>query len=227
MCPFDPAYETYFKSNNSNNFCTSAKVIRRGLVEDKISHYDELESYSTDVALLQLEKPVGDIQFNEYFDPKLNLLSESNIFTINSELFLVGYNGQLAEDYQLSPYKYVKGFQNVTLDTLNYSHHANYKSVSIGHLVQQSCLNNQYALHSCSTLSGSSGSLILDSTGKFAGIHIGVFNSRTEKGKKVFYNQETFNKFTPINSKAFRTFIEQTILPNLHNDDLVQKWLFN
>lgn len=227
VCFLDPASETYFSTNDSNNFLIQAKIIRRGLIEDNMSDYSEVKSNTTDLAILELDKAVGHIQVNEYFDPKLNSPSESNIIPINAELFLIGYNGELIEDDDLKPYRYLKNFENLTIDTLNYSHHVNYKSISIGHFVQESSIDNQYAMHDCSTLSGSSGSLILDSTGRFVGIHIGVVNSRKEKTNEFFFNKETFNKFIPVNSTAFREFIHQTILPNIKDDEVIKKWLFN
>ncbi|CAF1050651.1 unnamed protein product [Rotaria sp. Silwood1] len=225
-CFLDPASETYFFSNDSNNFLIEAKIIRRGLIEDNMFDYNEVKSNTTDLAILELDKPAPHIQLNEYFDPKLNSSSQSNI-TINSELFLIGYNGKLTQNDDLKPYRYLKDFENLTIDTLNYSHHVNNKSISIGRLIQEASLDNQYAMHDCSTLLGSSGALILDSTGKFVGIHIGVVNSRREKHDEFFFNKETFNKFVPVNSKSFCEFIHQSIIPNMDNDELAQKWLFN
>ena len=227
VCFLDPACETYFLLNNSNNFVIEAKIIRRGLIEDNISDYNDLKSNATDLAILELEKPASHVQFNEYFDPNLNSSSQSNTVPINSELFLIGYNGKLTRDDDLKPYRYLKDFQNLTIDTLNYSHHVNNKSVSIGHLIGESSPDNQYAMHDCSTLSGSSGALILDSNGKFVGIHIGIANSRIDKKDDFFFNKETFNKLISVNSKPFREFIRQSIIPNIHNDELAQKWLFD
>ncbi|CAF4592379.1 unnamed protein product, partial [Rotaria sp. Silwood2] len=201
VCFLDTASETYFFSNDSNNFLIEAKIICRGLIEDNMSDYNELKSNTTDLALLELEKSAPHVQLNEYFDPKLNSSSQSNV-TINSELFLIGYNGKLTQNDDLKPYKYLKDFENLTIDTLNYSHHVNNKSISIGRFIQDLSLDNQYAMHDCSTLLGSSGALILDST-------------------------ETLNKFVPVNSKAFREFILQSIIPNIGNDELAKKWLFN
>ncbi|CAF1293076.1 unnamed protein product [Rotaria sordida] len=224
VCFLDPASETYFLLNDPNNFLIQAKILRRGLIEDNMSDYDEVKSNTTDLAILELDKVAPHIQLNEYFDPKLHSSSESNIIPINSELFLIGYNGELTEDDELKPYKYLKGFENLTIDALNYSHHVNYKSISIGRLKQESSIDSKYAMHDCSTLSGSSGAVILDSSGKFVGIHIGVVNSRKEKKNEFFFNQETFNKFIQVNSKPFREFIRQAIIPNMHNHELVQKW---
>jgi V8-like Glu-specific endopeptidase len=81
-------------------------------------------------------------------------------------------------------------------------------------------------MHDCSTLPGSSGSLILDSFGRLAGIHIGIANSRKEKTSGIFFNNETFNKYIPINTNAFRQFISETIIPNINDDELTQKWTF-
>ena len=225
-CFLDPASEICFSSNDSHNFLIQAKIIRRGLIEDNMSDYDEVKSNTTDLALLELDKPATDVQFNEYFDPKLNSSFESNIIPINSKLFLIGYNGKLTEDNDMKPYRCLKDFQGLTIDTLNYSHNANCKSVSIGHLIEDACQNNPYSLHNCSTLPGSSGSIILDCYGRLAGIHIGTSNSRKQKAKDIFFTKETYNKYVSVNSNQFQTFIGETILPNINDDQAKRKWSF-
>jgi len=129
--------------------------------------------------------------------------------------------------YALRETKSIKGFDNVTIDKLNSHHNANYKSISIGRLIE-SCSTSQYqyATHNCSTLRGSSGALMLDATGRFAGIHIGIINSRKGKYSDMFFNKETYNKFIPVDSKLFRKFIHQEILPNFNNDEIAKKWRF-
>ena len=71
--------------------------------------------------------------------------------------------------------------------------------------------------------------MILDSIGRFAGIHIGISNSRKQKQKQndFFFNKETFNKFLPVISTTFRQFIDQSIIPNIDNDELANKWRFD
>ncbi|CAF1353390.1 unnamed protein product [Rotaria sordida] len=204
VCYSDPAYETFFSSVNPSNLLIAATVIRRGLEKDNLSNYDELKSDSTDLAILALDKAVTHLQFNEYFEPKLNCSSsKSGAITINSKLFLVSYNGELTDDDALKPYRYLKGPENLTIEKLNYSHHVNYKSISIGNLIQESSSDNQYGMHNCTILPGSSGALIIGSAEQFV---------------------ETFNKFIPVNSKLFVEFIREAIVPNIVDDELVRKW---
>ncbi|CAF4622145.1 unnamed protein product, partial [Rotaria magnacalcarata] len=65
---------------------------------------------------------------------------------------------------------------------------------------------------------------MIDSNGKFIGLHIGVTNSRRGKKDEMFFTGETFNRFIPIYSKEFRDFINETILPSIHNDTLLKNW---
>jgi hypothetical protein len=175
----------------------------------------------TDLALLESITSTTHLQFNEYFNPKLNLSSFTMKNTpISSKLYLFGYNGQLKDNDDLNPYRYLKDFENLTIDKLNLHPNVNYKSISVGHLIEESSSLNQYSTHNCSILCGSSGALMLNSMGKFAGIHIGVINSRKEKKHQMFFNKETFNKFISVNSKAFREFIHETILSNIHDDEV-------
>ena len=90
-------------------------------------------------------------------------------------------------------------------------HNADNKSISIGRFIQESFTDNQYAMHNCSTLAGSSGTAILDAEGRFIGIHIGVSNSRITKKNKCFYAGDIFNKFIPVYSTPFNTFIHETL----------------
>ncbi len=58
----------------------------------------------------------------------------------------------MADDDDSNPYKYLKGSENLTVNKLNLQHNVNYKSISMGRLMQESSSNNQYALRDCSTL---------------------------------------------------------------------------
>jgi hypothetical protein len=120
VCFLDPASETFFVSKDSNNFLIEAMIIRRGLIEDNMNDYDEVQSNKTDLAILQLDKPASHIQLNEYFHPQLNSSSVSNIIPINSELCLIGYNDEFTAHDDLKPYRHLKEFKNLTIDTLNY-----------------------------------------------------------------------------------------------------------
>ncbi len=225
----DPAEKTLFSSMNPDNSLIDAKIIQRGLGKDNLSKFTELKYDSTDLALLLLDKPAPHLQVDEFFDPQLNLSSssKSNPLPINAKLFLIGYNGPLTKHEDLNPYKYLPGFQHITVDKLNLYHHVNYKSISIGHLIKEACENDPYSLHNCSTLPGTGGSIILDCYGKLAGIHIGISNSRKEKNHDIFFTKETYNKFVSINSNQFQAFIRETILPNIKHDESVKKWLFD
>ncbi len=109
---------------------------------------------------------------------------------------------------------------------MNYHYNADNKSISIGRFIQESFLDNRYAMHNCSTLAGSSGAAILDAEGRLIGIHTGVVNLRITKKNKGFYTEDTFNKFIPVYSTAFNTFIHEAIAPNIDNEQLAQKWRF-
>ncbi|UJR24114.1 hypothetical protein I4U23_027081 [Adineta vaga] len=221
----DPANERLFSVFNPSDDLIEAKIIRRGLIQENMSDYDETKSNTTDLAILALDKPMKDLSLNECFDPQFtSFLSNSNHIRINSKLFLISYNGELTDNDDLNPYKYEKGFENVTIDKLNFYHNVNHKSVSIGRLIQESSSYDPYAMHSCSTLRGASGGVLLDSTGRFAGIHVGVANSRKRKQNEFFFNKDTFNKFIPVTSTAFQEFINQSIIQNIDNDELAQKW---
>jgi hypothetical protein len=229
ICSLDPANETLFSVFNPSDDLMEAKIIRRGLIEDIMSDYDQSKDTITDLAVLLLDKPIKDLSSCDFFDPKLNSsLSQSNDIPINSQLFVISYNGELTDNSELNPYKYEKGFENVSIDKLNYYHNVNHKSVSIGRLIRDSSSNDPHILHNCSTLKESSGGVVLDSTGKFVGIHIGIANSRKQKQNDIFFNQETFNKLLPVTSRAFRLFINQSILPNIDTDQLTyDKWRFD
>ncbi|CAF2858374.1 unnamed protein product [Rotaria sp. Silwood2] len=226
ICCCDPANESLFSLSNPSPLLIEAKVVRRGLYDDKISDYDYIQSSTTDLALLELSKPATHIEKNECFNPKLTPSSFlSNSYAINSKLYLIGYNGELRDIEDLMPYKYLNDFNNLSVDKLNLYHNVNHKSVSVGRLID-SFITDQYGAHNCTTLPGSSGSLMIDPTGKLIGIHIGVTNSRRGKTDEMFFTKETFNRFIPIYSKEFRAFIDETILPTIHNDTLSKNWKY-
>ena len=79
-------------------------------------------------------------------------------------------------------------------------------------------------MHSCSTLTGSSGTLMLDSCGRLAGIHIGIVNSKKDNQNEIKFDEETFNRYLPVSTNAFDQFIRETIIPNIDDDGLPQKW---
>jgi hypothetical protein len=156
------------------------------------------------------------------FNPKLTSSSFlSNNYVINSTLYVIGYNGELQDPDQLTPYKYLNGFSNLSVNELNLYHNVNCKSVSVGRLIKP-CMTDRYCAHSCTTLPESSGSLMIDSNGKCIGLHIGVTSSRRGKTDEMFCTKETFNRFIPIYSKEFRGCIDETILPSIHNDTLLK-----
>ncbi|CAF5045302.1 unnamed protein product [Rotaria sp. Silwood1] len=145
------------------------------------------------------------------------IISSSNVTPVNCKLFLAGYNGELYDKNDLNAYKYTKGFELLTIDN---------KSISIGYLIEELSSNNNYEMHNCSTLTGSSGAVIVDSIGRFIGIHIEIANSRISKKNEFFDTQDTFNKFIHVHSTSFKTFIHEAIIPNINNDQLEQKWEF-
>jgi hypothetical protein len=118
-----------------------------------------------DLAVLKLHEPVQHLHRHEFVKPGFNSpLFKFNSSPINSKLYLVCYNGEFTEDSDLKPYKYIRGFTNITTNRLKFDHNANYKVVSIGSIInlQESSRQTTYATHTCSTLRGSSGGVILD-----------------------------------------------------------------
>lgn len=225
ICRCDPTYDSFFSLISPNDSLIECHLVRRGLVAENVSSYDEMNSTTTDLALLKLNKPIINLSRQDYFDPKIHPLSNtSNRLPINSKLFVVAYNGELANEDDLYPYKYVKGFEDVTIEKLNSYHNVNYKSISIGNLIQNPSIDNQYAMHSCSTLAGSRGAVVLDSFGRLAGIHIGVANSKKDNNDKIVFDEETYNRYLPVNTNIFQQFIQETILPNIDDDELQQQW---
>ncbi len=81
-------------------------------------------------------------------------------------------------------------------------------------------------MHNCSTLAGSSGSVIVDSIGRFIGIHKGIANSRISRKNEFLYTQDTLNKCIYVHLTAFKIFIHEAIIPNINNDQLEEKWKF-
>ncbi|CAF1485753.1 unnamed protein product [Rotaria sordida] len=138
----------------------------------------------------------------------------------------IGYNGELYDKNDLNAYKYTKGFELLTIDKLNYHHNVDSKSISIGYLIEESSSNNNYGMHNCSMLTGSSGAVIVDSIGRFIDIHVEIANSRISRKNEFFYAQDTFNKFIHVHSTAFKTFIHEAIIPNINNYQLERKWKF-
>ncbi|CAF4947734.1 unnamed protein product, partial [Rotaria sp. Silwood1] len=166
---------------------------------------------------LLLYKPDGQ-SIIETSDSNIDLVnSSSNVTPVNCKLFLAGYNGELYDKNDLNAYKYTKGFELLTIDN---------KSISIGYLIEESSSNNNYEMHNCSTLTGSSGAVIVNSIGRFIGIHIEIANSRISRKNEFFDTQDTFNKFIHVHSTPFKTFIHEAIIPNINNDQLEQKWEF-
>ncbi|CAF4563919.1 unnamed protein product, partial [Rotaria sp. Silwood2] len=224
----DPVPDTVFSFLNPHQTVYQAKIIQRGIVEDHITDYTEIKDNYTDLALLELDNEVENVTMDQYFDPKFDLKSSKLVdVLLNSKLYLIGYNGELIDQDELKPYQYLKDFNDLTIDKLNIYHNVNYKSISIGNLIKEASESDQYSLHNCSTLSGSSGSIILNCYGSLAGIHIGINNFRKGRENDIFFNTETYNKYVSIKSNQFRTFIRETVLPNIKHDELVKKWLLD
>ena len=222
----DPAPNKLFSLLNPNQLVFPANILQRGIAQENIDKYTELKDTDTDLALLILDNEIRNVTKDQYLNPKFDLVPpKPDDISLNSKLYLVGYNGELRKEKELTPYQYLKDFTNITIDNLNHSHHVNYKSISIGNLIKEACQNDPYSLHNCSTLSSSSGSIILDCYGRLVGIHIGVYNSRKQKDN-IFFTKETYNKYISVNSNQFQTFIDETILPNIKDDEAKRKWLF-
>ena len=194
VCLDDPAPELLFSLSNRNESLMEASLVRRGLLQDNLSEYDQVTSDIVNLAILILHKQVQHLHLHELVQPGLNFPFKFSSSSINSKIYVVCYNDELTENSDLKSYKYIRGFTTKTTNELNFSHNANYKSVSIGSTVnlQESSRQSAYAAHTCSTLSGSNGDVILDADGNFAGIHIGVANSRHSKNQ-MFFNNETYN----------------------------------
>ena len=170
-----------------------------------------------------LDNEIRNVTKDQYLNPKFNLVPpKPGDISLNSKLYLTGYNGELRKEKELTPYQYLKDFTNIRIDNLNHNHHVNYKSISVGNLIKEACQNDPYSLHNCSTLSGSNGSIILDCYGRLVGIHISVYSSRKQKDN-IFFTKETYNKYISINSNQFQTFIGETILPNIKDDEAKKK----
>ena len=227
MCLSDPAPETFFYLSNRNESLMEATLIRRGLLQDDLSEYGQVNSDMVDLAILKLHKPVQHLDRHEFVQPGFNSpLFKFNSSPINSKLYLVCYNGELIEDSDIKPYKYIRGFTNITTNKLNFCHNANYKSVSVGSIVNlhESSRQITCTTHTCSTLPGASGGVLLNGGGNLAGIHIGTVNSRQSKSQEMFFNNGTYNKFIPLISKSFCDFINQSILTNIKDDKIAQSW---
>lgn len=221
----DPCANKYFSLLNSNNFVFSAEILQRGLVEENINKSCELKDTDTDLALLRLNNPIEYLK-DHYFHPKLDVVC-SNTLPLKSNLYMIGYNGKLRKQNELQPYKYLPCFSDLSIRELNEAHHVDYKSISIGNLIKDISQEDSYALHDCSSLPGSSGSIMLDYYGRLVGIHIGVSNSKRQKNNKIFFTKETYNKYISVYSNQFQKFISQIIIPNINDDQIRSKWLFN
>lgn len=227
MCATDPADPALFSLTNPNASVIEAILVQRGLHKDQMSNSKEVEDGTTDLAIIRLIKPAPHFIVDDHFDPQFGSspLSKSIPIPINSQLFLIGINGELHDCRDLIPYRHINGFANVTIDKLNNHHHqVNRKSVSLGRLLGEFSSQTQYVTHNCSSLAESSGSVILDSTGRLLGIHCGVSNSRQDKNKEFFFNKDTFNKFLSVDTTEFQEFILQAILPNIDNKQQAEKW---
>jgi hypothetical protein len=222
----DPAPDKYFSLANPDKIVFPAKILQRGLAQDNIDKYIEIKNTDTDLALLILDNEIPNMTKDQYFKPKFDSVSsKSDDIPLNSNLYLVGYNGELLDESQLTPYKNLNDYKHLTIHELNRSHRVDYKSVSIGNLLKEACQNELYAFHNCSTLPGSSGSIILDCYGRLAGVHIGINNSRKQKNNDIFFTNETCNKYLPISSNQFQAFIDQTIVPNIKDHEEKKPWL--
>ncbi|CAM4795986.1 unnamed protein product [Rotaria magnacalcarata] len=151
-----------------------------------------------------LDNEIPNIIEDQYFNPKFDFKSKPDDIPTNSNLYLVGYNGELREQKDLVPYRYLEAFNNTTTFQLNHCHHVNYN-----------------------TLPGSSGSIILNCYGRLVGVHIGISSSIKQKNNDIFFTKNTYDKYISINSNQFQTFIGQTILPNINDDKVIEKSLFD
>ncbi|UJR34277.1 hypothetical protein I4U23_021681 [Adineta vaga] len=125
----DPAPETAFSLLNPDKSIFAAKVIRRGLLQDKINDHTQYDNNLTDLALLALDN-AAEITTAEYFQPTLNQKSSTTLnVPLNSKLYLIGYNGELLTNDELKPYRHLHEFANLNIDKLNLYHHINYKSI--------------------------------------------------------------------------------------------------
>ncbi|CAF4139900.1 unnamed protein product, partial [Rotaria magnacalcarata] len=191
----DLAPDKFFSLLNPDKIVFPAKILQRGLVRENIDEYTELKDTDTDLALLMLDNEIPNIIEDQYFNPKFDFKSKPDDIPTNSNLYLVGYNGELREQKDLVPYRYLEAFNNTTTFQLNHCHHVNYN-----------------------TLPGSSGSIILNCYGRLVGVHIGISSSIKQKNNDIFFTKNTYDKYISINSNQFQTFIGETILPNINDD---------
>ncbi|CAF2145700.1 unnamed protein product [Rotaria magnacalcarata] len=223
----DLAPDKFFSLLNPDKIVFPAKILQRGLVKENIDEYTELKDTDTDLALLMLDNEIPNIIEDQYFNPKFDFKSKPDDIPTNSNLYLVGYNGELREQKDLVPYRYLEAFNNTTTFQLNHCHHVNYNSVSIGNLIREAHQDDPYSLHNCSTLPGSSGSTILNCYGRLVGVHIGISSSIKQKNNDICFTKNTYDKYISINSNQFQTFIGETILPNINDDKVIEKSLFD
>ena len=222
VCAADPANPALFSLTKSNASVIEATLLQRGLHKDRMAKWKALEDDTSDLAIIRLVKSAAHLHVDDHFDPKFDssLLSKS----ISIPIFLIGINGEFHDYRDLIPYRYINGFANVTIDQLNNHHQVNRKSVSLGRLLGEFPSQKQYAMHNCTSLAESSGSVTLDSTERFLGIHCGVSNSRQDKDKEFFFTEDTFNKFLSVDTTEFHEFIREAILPNIDNKQQAEKW---
>lgn len=95
--------------------------------------------------------------------------------------------------------------------------------MALGRLLGEFPSQKQYATHNCSSLAGSSGSVILDLTGRLLDVHCEISNSRQDKNKEFFFSKDTFNKSLSFDTTEFHEFIRQVILPNIDKKQQTEK----
>ncbi|CAF1404293.1 unnamed protein product, partial [Rotaria sordida] len=124
----DPASDKLLSLLNHEKIVFSAKILQRGLAKENIDEHTELKDTDTDLALLMLDNKTPNMTKDQYFNPKFDFVSSKpGDIPINSNLYLVGYNGELLEQKDLATYRYLEDFNNTTIYQLNRCHHVNYK----------------------------------------------------------------------------------------------------
>ena len=101
VCLCDPAPELFFSLSNRNESLMEASLVRRGLLQDNLSEYDQVNSDMVDLAILKLYKPVQHLHRHELVRPKFNSPFKFNSSLINSKLYVVCDNGELTENSDL------------------------------------------------------------------------------------------------------------------------------
>jgi hypothetical protein len=148
VCSCDPAPNRHFSLLNPDKIVFPAEILQRGLMHENIDRHAELKDTDTDLALLMVGTEMPNIPEDQYFNPKLNTFSAKSAgIPSNSNLYLVGYNGELHSKKELAPYKHLNDFNGLTIHQLNQCHHVNYKSISVGSMIQDASRTDPYALH--------------------------------------------------------------------------------